>query len=291
MPKKRILIQLDADAQPSTFDAIVAVDAGVEQLLTHGQITVENVEPLIHGAMFTRGGSDLAATAVFFGGSDVRRVEEIVTRATSCFFGPVRVSWMADPNGSNTTAAAAVLAAEQHLDLEGATATVLGGTGPVGSRIAQLAARRGAKVRLVSRTLAKAESVRDWLTTQQPGAEISPHQAADPRAALDVVTGANVLFGAGAAGVRLLEPGWEKLGDGPQVAIDLNAVPPASLGGIEVTDKAHDREGRICYGAIGVGGIKMKIHRRCLQQLFEANDHEFDTVAIYECGRQLLAPV
>ena len=64
MPKK-ILIQLDCDPQPSTFDAVVAVDAGADVLLRHGGVTVENVVSLVHGGMFTRGGDDLASTAIF----------------------------------------------------------------------------------------------------------------------------------------------------------------------------------------------------------------------------------
>ena len=69
MPK-HILIQLDCDPQPSTFDAVVAIDAGADVLLRHGGVTPETVEPLVHGAMFTRGGVDLKATAIFIGGSD-----------------------------------------------------------------------------------------------------------------------------------------------------------------------------------------------------------------------------
>ena len=36
MSRHRILIQLDPDQQPSVFDSVVAVDAGVEQLFRHG---------------------------------------------------------------------------------------------------------------------------------------------------------------------------------------------------------------------------------------------------------------
>ena len=72
-----------------------------------------------------------------------------------------------------------------------------------------------------------------------------------------------------------------------KVAIDLNAVPPAGIEGIEVTDKAAERDGTICYGAIGVGGTKMKIHKACLAKLFEANDQLLDTVAIYQTGEAL----
>ena len=42
----RILLQLDTDPQASTFDAVVAVDAGADVLLRHGGVTVDTVVPL-----------------------------------------------------------------------------------------------------------------------------------------------------------------------------------------------------------------------------------------------------
>ena len=82
---KKILLQLDVDQQPCTFDAIVAVDAGADVLLRHAALTPDSVVPLVHGAMFTRGGADLAATAIFLGGSDVIAVEGISERIASTF--------------------------------------------------------------------------------------------------------------------------------------------------------------------------------------------------------------
>ena len=66
--------------------------------------------------MFTRGPEDLHQTAVFVGGSNVSEGEKLLDDTRKCFFGPMRVSVMMDSNGSNTTAAAAVLAAawQQH---------------------------------------------------------------------------------------------------------------------------------------------------------------------------------
>ncbi|MFM1904065.1 MAG: Bifunctional protein MdtA, partial [Planctomycetota bacterium] len=160
MPK-RVLIQLDGDPQPSTFDAIVAVDAGADVLLRHGGVTPENVTPLVHGGMFTRGGSDLASTAIFVGGSDVASAEAVAERVTACFFGPVRVGLLVDPSGANTTAAAAVVCAGRHVDLTAGTGTavsavVLGGTGPVGQRVARLLAGKGVRVMVASRSLERA---------------------------------------------------------------------------------------------------------------------------------------
>ena len=138
---KRVLIQLDCDPQPSSFDAIVAVDAGVDVLLRYGGVTADTVEPLVHGAMFTRGGADLAGTAIFVGGSDVAAAEAVADRVRRTFFGPVRVGVLVDPNGANTTASAAVVAAARHLSFATAPrCLVLGGSGPVGQRVARLLA-------------------------------------------------------------------------------------------------------------------------------------------------------
>ena len=111
MSKAKILIQLDGDAQASVFDAVVAVDSGVDQLLRHDGVTPEGVRELVHGAMFTRGPKHLHHTAIFIGGSNVAAGEALLEAVVACFFGPMRVSVMMDASGANTTAAAAVLAA------------------------------------------------------------------------------------------------------------------------------------------------------------------------------------
>ena len=51
---KKVLLQLDTDEHPSPFDAIVAHDAGVDVLLSHGG-EAEAVRGLVQDAFFTRG--------------------------------------------------------------------------------------------------------------------------------------------------------------------------------------------------------------------------------------------
>lgn len=277
-----ILIQLDTDPQPSTFDRVVAVDAGAEHVFSYGGVTVENVTPLVHGAMFTRGPADLKHTAVFVGGSDVAAGEAVAAKVRSLFFGPIRVSVLCDSNGSNTTAAAAVLAAARHVPLAGAEATVLGGTGPVGQRAALLLALQGASVRVASRALNRAMTTCDAIAARVPGARLSACESG-----LEACRGSAVVIAAGAPGVELLsEPDWSGLPD-LRVAIDLNAVPPLGLGGIGTTDKAVVRGAVACYGAIGVGGTKMKIHKAAVRELFVANDRFLEAEAIFGLGQSL----
>lgn len=284
---KSILIQLDTDCHPSVFDRVVAVDAEIEHLFCYGGVTPEQVEPLVHGAMFTRGQNDLARTAIFIGGSDVSLGEQLLTKVRKTFFGPVRVSVMMDSNGSNTTAAAAVLSAGRHVSLVGAHVLVLGGTGPVGQRAVQLLATEGAQVRVASRTAARAKFVCKFVSMAVPNARVEPISAGSPAELAAAYSHVEVIIAAGAAGVEMLPAELRRSISTLQVAIDLNAVPPAGIAGVEVTDKGLERDGVVCYGAIGVGGLKMKIHKAALKELFTANDRVLDTDAIYRIGEEL----
>ena len=171
--KRSILIQLDTDPQPSTFDRVVAVDSGVDHLFSYANIKPEQVEPLVHGAIFTRGPQDAHRTAIFIGGADIvagdavlAEIKKVMSRAG------MRVSVMLDSNGSNTTAAAAVRAAVRHMDVASSHALVLGGTGPVGQRAALLLARVGAQVRIGSRQLSRAEAVCQAIRAKLPHAKV-----------------------------------------------------------------------------------------------------------------------
>ena len=43
--------------------------------------------------------------------------------------------------------------------------------------------------------------------------------------------------------------------------VDYNAQPPLGFGGIDAMDKAKERHGKLAFGALGLGGLKLKLHR------------------------------
>ncbi len=286
MSSPKILIQLDSDAHASVFDAVVAIDAGVDQLLQYARVETSAVEPLVHGAMFTRGGSDLKSTAIFIGGSSTTAGEALFKAVKNCFFGPVRVSVLMDSNGCNTTAAAAVLSASRHLELRDATALVLGGTGPVGQRVARLLLGCGANVRLASRSLSRAEEMAHKLGAAKTAGTIRAVEAYHPASVVTAAQDCQVIISAGAAGVTLVSLGALANVASLRVAIDLNAVPPLGIDGIAATDKAVQRGNRFDYGALGVGGLKMKIHKAAVKKLFTDNQLLLDAEQIIEIGRE-----
>ena len=287
MPLAKILLCLDTDAQPSVFDAVVAVDAGIDQLLRHGGVTAGVVRDLVYGAMFTRSAADLKNTAVFIGGSNVAAGETLLAKVRECFFGPMRVSVMLDSNGANTTAAAAVLVARKHVPLHGQLVTVLAGTGSVGRRIARLLARQDATIRVASRQWSRAQEVCDSIRALVPEAQLEPREVRDEASLRAALADAAIVFAAGAPGVELLPDPVRRESRSLKLVVDLNAVPPTGIGGILPQDKAADRDGQTAYGAIGVGGTKMKLHKASLARLFEANDLVLDAEEIYALGTSI----
>jgi hypothetical protein len=287
MSLAKILLCLDTDPQPSVFDSVVAIDAGVDQLLRHSGVRADGVRDLVYGAMFTRGPAELKNTAVFIGGSDVAAGEELLAAVRQCYFGPMRVSVMLDSNGANTTAVAAVLAASQHISLHNAIVTVLAATGSVGRRVARLLARAGAQVRVASRQMARAQEVCENIRGTVPSAVCEAHEVRDDRALGDAIAGAAVVVAAGAPGVELLPDRLRLQSGSLKLAIDLNAVPPAGIAGVQPNDKAVMRDGQLCYGAIGVGGTKMKLHKAAIQRLFERNDLVLDAEEILALGKTI----
>ena len=283
---KKLLIQLDSSLHPSVFDGVVARDGGADDVMSYAGVTEDAVRDLVHGAIFTRGPKDLHNTAIFVGGTDMAAGERLLAAVKKTFFGPMRVSVMLDSNGSNTTAVAAVVRIQQALGtVEGRRVVVLAGSGPVGLRAAGLLAKAGAKVTVTTRRAADGSlSAR---IQERFGAAVQEVTVADASGAAKALDGAEVLLSAGPAGVCLVpKDAWAGRA-GLKVVVDVNAVPPLGVEGIDVTDNKTDRDGVTTFGALGVGNLKMKIHKACIAKLFEKNDQVLDAESIADIASTL----
>jgi hypothetical protein len=109
-------------------------------------------------------------------------------------------------------------------------------------------------------------------------------QPAERDAAL---AGCNLVVAAGAAGAVLLPRAARLAAKDLRVAVDLNAVPPVGIEGIEMTDKGALRDGVVGYGAVGVGGTKMKIHKAALARLFERSDQVLDAREVFALAKDI----
>jgi hypothetical protein len=285
---RKLLLQLDTDRLPSAFDRIVAYDAGADEVLSYGAVGARDVRALIHGAIFTRGPKDLKNTAVFIGGSSLQAAQDLLDAAKDSFFGPFRVSILFDPNGCNTTAAAAVvkLVKASGGAVGGRRALVLAGTGPVGTRGAGLLLRLGAEVRITSRDAAHGAEAAARIGARFKG--VAEHRrVGNPAEARELIEWAELLLASGPAGVPLVPlPLWAGR-RGLKAVADVNAVPPLGIEGVEATDNGELRERIPAFGALGIGGLKMKAHKAAIARLFERNDQVLDAEEIYDLAAAL----
>jgi hypothetical protein len=286
---KKVLLQLDTDPHPSPFDAIVAHDAGIDVLLSHGSVTPEAVRDLVQGAFFTRAPGD-SSLAVWVGGSEVGAGEKILDEVQATYFGPFRVSAMLDSDGCNTTAATAIAMIAKARDLKGRRAVILG-VGPVGLRSATLLAEEGVEVLATSipGDVLGTDSYRrprGLAAAEQLGIDVrEPADRAEMEAALE---GANIVLTAGLAGVQVLRKEVWSTNPAIEVLGDYNAAEPLGIEGIEAGDDLAEREGKLALGALGIGGKKMKTHKACVRRLFERSDLVLNSDGVYAVAKEIV---
>jgi ribulose 1,5-bisphosphate synthetase/thiazole synthase len=284
---RKLLLQLDSSRMPSVFDQVVAYDAGADAIMSYGGVTEGDVRDLIHGCIFTRGPKDLHNTAVWIGGNNMSAGEQLLAMAQDSLFNPFCVSIMLDSNGSNTTAVAAVIKIEEALgDVKGTKVLILAGTGPVGQRAAGLLARDGADVTITSRKPEQGDKARQFIDARFK-VQVKSVAMSDPAKLPELLDGVDVLLNSGPTGVQMVPKnawvGHQTL----KVAVDLNAVPPLGIEGIEVNDAGAKRDGVTVFGAFGVGNFKTKLHKACVAKLFTRNDLVLDAEAIAEVAREM----
>jgi ribulose 1,5-bisphosphate synthetase/thiazole synthase len=285
---RKLLLQLDSSRMPSVFDQVVAYDAGADAIMSYGGVTEGDVRDLIHGCIFTRGPKDLHNTAVWIGGNNMTAGEQLLAMAQDALFSPFCVSIMLDSNGSNTTAVAAVVKIEEALgDLTGKKILILAGTGPVGQRAAGLLAKDGADVTITSRKPEQGDKARQFIDARF-NIEVKAVAMNDPAKLPELLDGVEILLNSGPAGVQMVPKSAWTAAKSLKIAVDLNAVPPLGIEGVEVNDAGVQRNGVLAFGAFGVGNFKTKLHKACVAKLFTRNDLVLDAEAIADVARTMV---
>jgi methylene-tetrahydromethanopterin dehydrogenase len=129
----------------SPFDVNMALDAGFDDAIPYTNVTIEDVYGLVQDAIFSRSPDGIKRTGVFIGGKKAIEALDMMDRAKKAMVPPFEISVFADPSGAFTTAAGMVACAEKSFheqtgqSLQGKTAVIFGGTGPVGTTCALLA--------------------------------------------------------------------------------------------------------------------------------------------------------
>lgn len=283
---KKILIQLDTAGIPSTFDTVVAYDSGVDHLITYPAMDSMQLERVIHGAIFTRPPQLKKHTAIFVSGENALQAEAMFDALQGYFFSNFRVSVMLDSRGGNTTAAAIATRITALGDITGKKAVILAGTGAVGQRAATLLAREGATVTITSRRQERAEDACIAMK-RRFDVELTAQQAANPAEIAVALEGAHIAVATGPVGAALLPLDLWRDHPSLEILVDVSTVPPTNIDGIEMQDRGVERYGKLCFGGLGIGGLKLRTHRAAVSRLFESNDLVLDVEAIYNIAREL----
>ena len=285
MEKPYILHMITPAKNLSPFDVNMALDAGWDNAVGYTNVEKDDVQALTQDAIFSRSPSGLKRTGIFLGGRDMHMAMDMMEIVQESMVPPFQVSCFADPSGAFTTAAGMVATVEQALkdkhdtDLNGKCVIVMGGTGPVGSTAAVLAARAGASsVKILGRKKDKSQRVAA-LCNSEYGADLSGIEG-EANDMIDGIVGkADVILACAAAGIQVItEEHIKNAATNLKVAADVNAVPPSGIYGLDVMGACEPIEGSknaFGIGALAIGNVKYQTQHRLLQEMHDRDDPIF----------------
>lgn len=267
----------------SPFDVNMAADAGFDVIVPYTDVDLKEVAGLVQDAIFSRAPQDGRRTAVLIGGREPLLALDMLDAAKQAMVPPhFEISVMVDPSGAFTTAAGMVAVVERHLraksgGLEGRTVAVFGGTGPVGRVAALIAAKAGAKVTLVGYDGLQRVTATCEQFGERFGVAMRAADGSDDAKNQAVVEEAEVVLAAGRAGTQILSKQQLAAGKRLLVALDVNAVPPAGLEGIDAFADGKPVEGTQAagFGALAVGNVKFKTEHELLAAMRDAEPRRF----------------
>jgi hypothetical protein len=147
-------------------------------------------------------------------------------------------------------------------------------------------AQEGALVSLTARKMERAIQACNSMKARF-GVDLTPIEAFDNNARAKAIENANIVLATGAAGIELLTADQWQYNKHIEIMADANATPPIGIGGTDVMDKGIDRQGKIIWGALGFGSLKLALHRACIAKLFEDNKQIFDAEVIFALAKKM----
>jgi len=263
---KNILHMVTPLKHMSPFDVNMALDAGYDAVITHTNVTLEEVAGLVQDAMFSRPPKAGARTGMFFGGKNASLALDMLAKAKAALVPPFGISLFADPGGSFTTAAAMVACIEKTLrerkqrDLRGTKIAVFGATGVLGFAVAVIGALQGADVTLVGYDGIKRVSDGAAEIKTRFGVDVRPADGSDETKKAALLAATEVAACCGRAGIRVLTRAQLEAASGLLVAADANAVPPSGIEGLEAMASGIEltSHAALGIGPLAIGNIKYR---------------------------------
>jgi methylene-tetrahydromethanopterin dehydrogenase len=296
MADKHILHMVTPLKHMSPFDANMALDAGFDAVLTHTNVTLDEVTGLVRDAIFSRPPKMGVKTGMFFGGENAILALDMLAAAKKALVPPFAISFFADPAGSFTTAAAMVACVDKVLrdkrerNLDGLRVAVFGATGVVGFSAAVIAALNKAAVKLVGYDGIKrvSEAAREIKTRFD--VEVVAADGSDDAKKADILSRAEAVLCAGRAGVRILSAAQLARAGNVLVVADVNAVPPTGVEGLEMAANGAELtpHGTLGIGPLAIGNVKYKTEFGLFGKMIAADKAvRFDFRDAFQLAREL----
>jgi methylene-tetrahydromethanopterin dehydrogenase len=272
-----LLFYLDTDVKASPFDICMAYDVGYDAVIPYENVTPEDANSIVQDALLSRGPKGVKHTAFLIGGKNAERAGDVFKAVKDAMFPPFKTSIVVDPAGAYTTAAAMVAKAESAVltnklgELKDKTCAILG-TGAVGQIAAVLLAKMGCNVMIASLNPKRvdgkehAENIARLLAKDH-GVKVQGIFAPTPASKIEILKKADVVMCAGIKGVRLIDKEMLDEVKHIKVLLDINAVPPFGVEGIELKDNMREMmPGIFTIGALTVGNLKHKVEKEILKE-------------------------
>lgn len=278
MEHRNILHMLSPLRHVSPFDVNMALDAGYDAVVPYTGVEQGDVVGLVQDAIFSRSPQAARRTGIFIGGKNAIEALDMLDAARKAMVPPFEASVFADPAGSFTTAAALVACVEKKLreqgaDLSGRGIAVYGGTGVVGFASGVIAARQGARVKLVGYDGVERVAKLAETAKARFGVDLGAVDGSTEPLKVDALRDVEVIFAAGKAGVQILSAAQLAEAKSLKVAADVNAVPPAGIEGIGPQDDGVPLPGTqaVGIGALAIGNVKYQVEAGLFRRMTETD--------------------
>jgi len=294
-----LLFYLDTDVKASPFDICMAYDVGYNAVIPYENVTPEDANSIVQDALLSRGPKGVKHTAFLVGGKNAERAEDVFKAVKDAMFPPFKTSIVVDPAGAYTTAAAMVAKAESALmksklgELKDKTCAILG-TGAVGQIAAVLLAKMGCNVMIASLNPKRVDGKEHAenmarLLEKDHGVQVQGVFAPTPATKIELLKKADVVMCAGVKGVRLIDKEMLNEVKHIKVLLDINAVPPFGVEGIELKDDMKEMmPGIFTIGALTVGNLKHKVEKEILKEARSNGQEVYNYNIALPMARKLL---
>jgi methylene-tetrahydromethanopterin dehydrogenase len=238
-------------------------------------------------------------TCFLIGGKNAERAEQVFEAVKDSMFPPFKTSIIVDPAGAYTTAAAMVAKVEDALvskklgELKDKTCAILG-TGAVGQIAAVLLAKIGCSIMIASLNPKRvdgkehAEGIAKLLAKDH-GVQVEGIFAPTPASKIEILKKADVIMCAGIRGVRVIDKDMLNEVKHMKVLLDINAVPPFGVEGIELKDDMKEMlPGIFTIGALTVGDLKHKLEKEILREARDNGKDVYNFNVALPLARKLL---